>query len=507
MNQIKERNEHMKRLGLFLLNVSVMAALPVVAGAAGTYYNGNLYQSPQNRYGMGGAGYGNSYGRGYGQYNDHAMMVKKTTTKKTKKATSKETAKAEKHGFALDLDFRHEFASWNFEMNNAGSKLRYNDLSWNVLSGEGAYYFGDSTPMQIKLGARYGKQFGDSPMVDDDITNGAYAYLDIDEGREYGHAMSLGTSKDGTQMGFNVSFGLTDFFKWGRVKATPSIGYRYFKHELKTESNYGLTMDTFEGNSSHQYINCINAGGEKQCDPLIIFGFYNGSGDYLGYFVGGRLEDDNGDLTSIIADASQIPAGTQFVTVDLGDTYYYEQSGTSHKYETEWAGPYLALDMEYAIDDKNIVSGGVELGLPIYDSKGDQPYRIDWAHPTSVEDKGDFGDAYHLGLNALWSTQLTDTVNFTLGFSYDFYKVTGATAKTFLNATYYESLLDAYEDEYDYYSGVTQTDEVVAYLNELDNQIDALNAQKAAGWSIESSSEVDSIYKSMGIRAGVNIKF
>ena len=33
--------------------------------------------------------------------------------------------------------------------------------------------------------------------------------------------------------------------------------------------------------------------------------------------------------------------------IDVGNTYYYEQSGTSHKYETTWAGPYVAFDAEY----------------------------------------------------------------------------------------------------------------------------------------------------------------
>lgn len=512
----------MKRLGLFLFNLGVMAGMPAIAGAAGTYFNGNTYQSPQKYANMGGGYYGPyAGGRGYGQYgqpqyvNDHATMVRTTTTKKTTKTATRQKNETRKQGFALDLGFSHEFANWNFEMKDAGSKLHYDDLSWNVLSGEGVYYFGNETPMQIKLGARYGKQFGDSPMIDDDITSGAYGYQDIDDGRAYGHAMSLGTSKDGTQMGYNISFGLTDFFTWGRVKATPSIGYRYFKHELKTQNNYGLTMDTFSGNSNYQYVSCINAGGETQCDPLVIAGFYNivstENGDVfklLDYEVIGRLQYDDGTLTPVIFGAGDIPSETQYVTIDLGDTYYYEQSGTSHKYETEWAGPYLALDMEYAINDTNFINAGIEFGLPIYDSKGNQPYRIDWAHPTSVEDKASMGDAYHLGLNALWSTQITDTMNFTLGMTYDFYKVSGADAKTFLNGTYYQNILTGLQNEYDDYAALeTPTQEQIAYKNELANQINVLNSQKSAGWTITSKNEIESIYRAMGIRAGISVKF
>ena len=37
----------MKSVSRVLCSVAVMAVFPVVAGAAGTYYNGNLYQNPQ----------------------------------------------------------------------------------------------------------------------------------------------------------------------------------------------------------------------------------------------------------------------------------------------------------------------------------------------------------------------------------------------------------------------------------------------------------------------------
>ena len=75
----------MKKLSLFLVNVSIMAAMPVIANAAGTYYNGNLYQNPQSRYGAGNGGYYNSYGAGRG-YSQQTTTVRTTTTKMTKKS-------------------------------------------------------------------------------------------------------------------------------------------------------------------------------------------------------------------------------------------------------------------------------------------------------------------------------------------------------------------------------------------------------------------------------------
>ena len=492
----------MKKLGLFLFNVSVMAAMPVIAGAAGTYYNGNLYQNPQSRYGAGSGGYYNNYGagRGYGQ-GMQTMGTNKQTAQKTKKS---EKTSAKKQGFNFDVDLTHEFSNWNFNMKNAGSKLHYDNLSWNVLSGEGVYYFGDTTPMQLKFGAKYGKQFDKSTMVDDDISSEKmWEIQTINVETEAGlvqedllvgaPALSVGESKGGTQMGFNVAFGLTDFFSSGRVKFTPSIGYRYFKYTLETKSNYGMMVQVVD---SSTFVNCLTTqGGEIQCSPYVAFIDNNGEDVSYTSFVfdtdGKLLLNPNG--TPVVYNDAGAPQ------VNVGQTYYYEQSGTSHKYETEWAGPYVALDMEYEINANNALTAGIELGLPIYDSKGDQPYRIDWAHPTSVEDKGSLGDAIHLGLNTVWTTKISDSVGFSLGFTYDYYRVSGAKAITYLNPSENQAKLDEYQYyiDSDEYELTEEGLEEYNYLKELQSN----------GWKTEASSEIDSIYKSMGIRAGLSVKF
>lgn len=488
----------MKSISRVLCSVAVMSAFPMIAGAAGTYYNGNLYQNPQGRYGMNGSnnggGFYNNYGagRGYGQYAQRqepqemqTMGVRKTVIQTTSKTgegfTCPKSDCGKKQGFYLDAGLSHQFAAWNLEMNKAGSKLHYDNLRWNVFGADGAYYFGNSTPMQIKVGASYGMQFGDSPMIDDDISSEKMWEIHhielsgVDEDVIVGSpALSVGTSNGGTQMGFNAAFGFTDLFSLGRVKVTPSIGYRYFKHELKTKNNYGMMMNVLStAVDGGQLVNCLEVeGGEVQCSPYI--GFANNAGEILS--IGHLVQDEDGNIF-----IQNDPGATQ---IDVGYTYYYEQAGTSHKYETTWMGPYVALDMEYAVNNNNYVSGGIEFGLPVYSSKGDQPYRIDWAHPTSVEDEGGLGDAYHLGLNAAWTSMVTDSIGLQLGFTYDYYKVSGATAKTHFNSNYYTTL---------YNNGRLSAEDYAAY--------------SANNWTAEDKSEIDSIYKSMGIRAGIEVKF
>ncbi len=498
----------MKKTSCALFNIVALSLIPAVAGAAGTYYNGLGYQKNVGSYYN---NYSNSRGGNYASmYQNGYAQQKTTTSRKVVKKTSKKTSEKgnAKTGFVLGGGLSHEFASWDFEMKTAGSKLTYDKLSWNVISGEGIYYFGDSTPMQIKVGARYGKQYGETDMMDDDITKGGYVnmeWTDVNKNPfayQTGHALSVGSSKGGTQMGFNAAFGLTDFFKWGSVKITPSVGYRYLKYELTTKKNYGVAIDILESSSSYPYITCINGYmGELQCDPFLLF-YPSGGGDPV---ISGRVEqqvDTDGDGiadSTQVSDTIQIPAGS--VGVGTGGTYYYEQSGTSHKYETTWMGPYVAFDAEYEINKDNFVYGGIEIGLPIYKSEGDQPYRYDWQHPKSVEDKGSFGDAYHIGLNANWSTNITDSTAFTLGLTYDYYTVSKATAKTYMNSAHYTELYDLYTNALAN-NVLTDYEKIV-----LQDEIDKIDEYKAANWVIEDKDEIKSIYKAMGIRAGINVKF
>ena len=231
--------------------------------------------------------------------------------------------------------------------------------------------------------------------------------------------------------------------------------------------------------------------GEIQCGPYI--GFADASGQILNFAGLSAVVDEDGNVQNYVVENN-----TSAALLDVGETYYYEQSGTSHKYETVWAGPYVALDMEYNINNDNIVNAGLEFGLPTYDSKGDQPYRFDWEHPTSVEDKGGFGDAYHLGFNAMWSTSVSDAVMLSLGITYDYYHVGDATATTYFNKDYNQALLTMYETNYN--NGVALSDgeiETMLYLQEL----------KSNGWKLKSNKEIESVYKSMGIRLGLSAKF
>ena len=513
------------------LAILIYSAVMADAYAAGTYYSGN-YSSPQRSYSTSGyatrmqnANYSrdttytrtrtvspnnNAYVGGAYQNYTRVTGVQQSNNQNTQVKTNTGTSKSDK-GLYLNAGISHEFANWNFDMASAGSKLHYDNIRWNVFDVKAAYKFdAGNSPLQIDAGFKYGIQFGDSTMVDDDITSGGYIVTQWNEwddtngngqvetseltylGAQVGHSLSVGNSSSGDLMGFYAGFGLTDLFKLGGARVTPSVGYRYLKYKLETNNDYGLTVDTGF---------CETLGsGETQCDPIVIF--YNSvSGTQQVIWDHDPANYSNGYWT--------IPSGSDFVST--GGTYMFHLPSTSHSYETTWMGPYLALDFDYDINVYNAVNARFELGLPTYTATGDQPYRSDWQHPKSVEDKGGFGDAWHIGLGASYMTALSESVYFDLGFSFDYYTLSGGEANTYLNSTYYT---DVYNELLDYYtanppsSGMTQS-EIKAWMEANDpTAANIVQIQSdCPGWVCKVDNEIESIYKSMGIHLGIRAKF
>ena len=166
----------------------------------------------------------------------------------------------------------------------------------------------------------------------------------------------------------------------------------------------------------------------------------------------------------------------------------------------------IIMDMQYDINQNNYMKAFVELGLPSYTATGDQPYRFDWQHPKSVEDSAGLGSALHMGLGANWATSISDKVMLTIGVTYDYYSVSDADAQTFLNGNYYEDIYDSILQQWQD-AGKTEAD----MLNPTTGNPVALNIKEleseCPGWICTDSGEIESFYKSLGVRVGINAKF
>lgn len=542
----------MKFLPRFLFNCSALLLMSAAANAAGTYYTGN-YQSPQRSYAQqtyaqrartntsnyssqGVSAYTRNQYANAGYTNSRAGVASQPQQQQKRAATQ-----SSKRGFSLDARLSKQVAMWEFEMNTAGSKLHYDNIDWLVFDAAGKYVFDvGNTTLQIGAGLQYGLQMGESSMIDDDISHGGYLYgvyygEDTEgnpfEGQKIGHALSAGSSKDGTMLGFNAGVGLTDFWRWGNLKITPSVGWRYLKYNLETSNNKGLVVVDSDYDAS-----CVSLDdGTTQCWPLIAV--YDGIENYANpaypgysYFdrAGNQLTDEDGDGYldgDAYYAAVQMPAGYNYIEAE--GTFYFDQPGVSHSYEVEWSGPYVGLDMQYDINQYNVVTANVELGLPSYTATGDQPYRIDWQHPKSVQDKGGIGSGFHVGAGANWRTAITDNVALSIGVTYDYYTVSDADATTYINPSWgEEQYLGALglwtkvlNTDFGYQfskeqiesfmlNGVSRADgikDTSDKIVELDPEYYAVI--RANNWEDKADDEIKSFYKSLGVRIGINARF
>ena len=166
--------------------------------------------------------------------------------------------------------------------------------------------------------------------------------------------------------------------------------------------------------------------------------------------------------------------------------------------------PYVALEMLYDINLNNAVNGFVELGLPSYTATADQPYRYDWQHPKSIEDKAGIGSAFHLGMGANWTTMITKSVALSIGVTYDYYTVSEADATTFMNPEYWTDIKDAIIAD-----GINKgyTEEQILDPKTGDATAVWITDLEANGWKEEAKGEIESFYKSLGVRIGINARF
>ncbi|MBE6460840.1 MAG: hypothetical protein E7007_02950 [Alphaproteobacteria bacterium] len=545
----------MKILPRFLFSCSAIVLVSAGAHAAGTYYTGN-YQSPQRSYSQQSytqrARTTNYSSQGVSAYNRNQYANAGYTTnsragmtqqpQQPQQSQQKRVAtQSSAHGFSLDAGLSKQVAMWEFEMDTAGSKLHYDNIDWLVFDAAAKSVFDvGNTAVQIGAGLQYGMQTGETSMIDDDISHGGYLYGlyygvnsagNAFTGEKLGHALSSGVSKDGDMFGYNVGIGLTDFFKLGNLRITPSVGWRYLKYDLKTTNNKGVVFVNADYDAS-----CVTLmDGSTQCWPLIavfdgIQNYANPAYPGYSYFDanGNQLVDSDGDgylEGDAVYAAVQVPGGYDLVEAE--GTFYFEQPDVSHSYEVEWSGPYVALDMQYDINQNNVVVANVELGLPSYTATGDQPYRIDWQHPKSVQDKGGIGSGIHFGMGANWRTAITDKVALSIGLTYDYYSVSDADATTYLNPSYwvpeYENAFNLWKKvlntdfgntfsdsqiEHFMQNGISQADRILdtnGQVVELDPEYVAV--VRANNWEDKVDSEIKSFYKSLGIRIGVNARF
>ena len=403
------------------------------------------------------------------------------------RAGSGQGPRSQEGGF-INMGLSRQYSQYQFEMNTVHSVLNWSDVAWNVLDVQGGYRFANG--WMLEGGAKYGVQAGSGLMTDDDITRGGLRTYLFETGSNIPadamttRVLSLGETGGGRMMGMHAGVGMTDRISWGNVRITPSVGYRVLNHRLQTFNNHGLAVTGLESQCSP-----ISGGPGTWCPGIVIFD--DGSIAALP-----RLGPDDGFWYEINPGAT---------LVSSGETGSFFQSGNSHIYDVTWGGPYVAVTFDMDLSPSNFVDLRVELGLPGYDARGDQPYRLDWAPGNGVRDNMGLFGAVHLGLSANWITMFNPSWGLSFGLTYDYYRVRGADATTNLNEGFFMGILN---DIFDH--GVQNG----TWTNDNNGWNDMLDTNHMAGgiadiydycggWSCTFNNEVNAFFRNIGFRVGV----
>ncbi|MDR0449560.1 MAG: hypothetical protein LBG89_03855 [Rickettsiales bacterium] len=421
--------------------------------AAGTYYNygansyGNYANSQasgvQNR-----AGQQNRMsqqfgaGGGYSQYSPQGQQQYLPQNQQASRFGGQQAQQQQQNnnggqifgnGFTLTAHAGYDNSDFGFSMNETQSEINFNNMTWMKFGGTAGYEFAvGGVKLEVKGGFEIGSQGESGSITDDDMSQGGvfvgYAgfnqtpsaptislYSPAVNGNQpvyFGVSQlifGVGEQGQGTSLGAFASIGMGDGFQIGEsVKIKPSVGYRHeqFKaigQNMMTMAVQALIVDDREiGLLKDVATNC------NGCQIVLTI-------DGETYFFGGWVEgfDDYGEPF--------------FLT--LSEAAYLE--GVTHEYNVSWSGPFLATDIEMKTAQNSGFNLRLELGFPGYTAEADQPYRADWAHPTSIKDSAPIFSGLHYGLNLKYTAGLTDNIAVNLGWNWDYYKVDGADAETF----------------------------------------------------------------------------
>lgn len=324
-------------------------------------------------------------------------------------------------------------------------------LNWDETDSK-EYLFKMSKDFMLKnrqfvVTASYGK--GDlktSRTSDDDIYNSA-------------HIISLGDGSANLK-DWSVAIGARNLWKLGNWDVTPFLGYKKKEQDFEmanhaTPSPFYLeadcqTTDAEPDVCHNTFSPAVDTVYEATKDAD---GNYNKVGAATGTvsFTGTVTLSDGSSYTNVAYGdqiyqedfcyhtAGQDPnkfycieageEGANLIPVFGGVSSIFIQDGTTHMYYVDWTGPFIGLQLERKMSDKEDLVVYGEYFFPEYKVWGNWPNRDDWAHDPSFWDKG--GKGYGLLFNVDYKYRIKSSIQLILGFNYEYIENKNATTQLF----------------------------------------------------------------------------
>ena len=109
-------------------------------------------------------------------------------------------------------------------------------------------------------------------------------------------------------------------------------------------------------------------------------------------------------------------------------------------------------------------------------------------------------------MGANWTGAISDALSLTVGVTYDYYTVSDADAKTYLNGNFYNEQYNIILQ--DWINAGNNPDMI---LDPVDGNASAIYIKQleedCPGWVCSTDGEIESFYKSLGVRVGLNARF
>ena len=362
-------------------------------------------------------------------------------------------------GWTFDVQYKKNSAHFMFR-SDVGSIL-----NWDEIKTKETIYKVSKDFMiknrQYVFTAKYGKGSGETTRTsDDDIYNEA-------------HIISLGAGSVDLS-NWSVSLGLRNFWKLGTWDVTPYIGYKEKKTDFvmfdhATPSTYYLDYFCQFGDDEG-VVTIGNDTYENVCSAGINLLDHLDNYDYWSQVMYYAEEDDEGNITKLSGTVDEadmfIPGfvefddGTGVVNLSAGDQIYQEdycytaesgnmvciesgddgtplllafggvssifiQDGITHMYFVTWSGPFVGVNLERKLSEKEDLNLYLEYFKPKYKVWGNWPNRTDWMHDPSFNDEGGQGMGYSFDLS--YKYRLYNNLALTADINYEYLKNENAT--------------------------------------------------------------------------------
>ena len=361
----------------------------------------------------------------------------------------------------IEVQMKKTYGQFMFET-DVGSVLNWDELDSTET------IFKVSRDFMIKnrqyvFTATYGTGSGSTTRTsDDDIYNEA-------------HIISLG-SGDVDLSSWSIAFGMRNLWRLGNWDITPYVGYKKKKQEFTMKDHatpFTFALEYFCGFADDGGV--VNIDGnvyENVCTSGINLLDHVDESYWQNYMY---YIDDNGyEITGETVSSADmtIPgyvANQGVINLMYGDQIYQQDycyytdteagqsgrrvcisaadngaallnafggvssvfiaDGITHMYFVDWSGPFVGLNLERKISNREEVTLYAEYFLPHYKVWGNWPNRTDWMHDPSFIDEG--GSGLGLLLNLNYKYLIKNNIQFVLGAEYEYLENSNADTTLF----------------------------------------------------------------------------